>query len=89
MNNFNISKFNSLVQDFKKIVKQNLKLLKENEDLLFKRDIDEVQIKRLQKENEHLKRLLLNEIKNKQIRTSEVPTCNSFKERETTINIYC
>lgn len=85
MSIFNINKFNVLVQDFKNLVKQNLKLLNENEYLMFKSDRDEVLIKKLQKENEQLKRLLLKEIKDKQIRTKEalnVPTITS-------INIYC
>ena len=85
MSIFNINKFNVLVQDFKNLVKQNLKLLNENEYLMFKNDRDEVLIKKLQKENEQLKRLLLKEIKDKQIRTKEalnVPTITS-------INIYC
>ena len=86
MSIFNINKFNVLVRDFKNLVKQNLKLLNENEYLMFKSDRDEVLIKKLQKENEQLKKMLLREIKeNKQIRTKEalnVPTITS-------INIYC
>lgn len=89
MSIFNINKFNVLVQDFKNLVKQNLKLLNENEYLMFKNDRDEVLIKKLQKENEQLKRLLLREIKeNKQIRTKEAPKVMKPKTF-TSINIYC
>lgn len=88
MSIFNINKFNVLVQDFKNLVKQNLKLLNENEYLMFKSDRDEVLIKKLQKENEQLKRLLLKEIKDKQIRTKEAPKVMKPKTF-TSINIYC
>lgn len=91
MSTFNINKLNTLVKDFKILVKQNLKLLNENENLLFKSDKDDVLIKKLQKENEQLKRLLLNEIKeNKQIKTKETSKVHdSFIEKVTSINIYC
>lgn len=88
MSIFNINKFNVLVQDFKNLVKQNLKLLNENEYLMFKSDRDEVLIKKLQKENEQLKRLLLKEIKDKQLRTKEAPKVMKPKTF-TSINIYC
>lgn len=93
MNNFSFQKYAALVHDFKNLVKQNLKLINENEKLLFKSDKDDIIIKKLQKENEQLRRLLLREVRenkenkeNNRIKeVTEVPT----KSKITSINIYC
>lgn len=86
MSNFSFQKYAMLVRDFKNLVKQNLKLLNENEKLLFKSDRDDLIINKLQKENEQLKRLLLNEVKNKKVKEiKEIKTDSKI----TSINIYC
>lgn len=85
MNNFSFQKYAMLVQDFKNLVKQNLKLLNENEKLLFKSDRDDMIIKKLQKENEQLRILLLKEVQNTKPHIKE--TKNDSKI--TSINIYC
>lgn len=90
MINFTFQKYIILLQDFKKLVKQNLKLINENEKLLFKSDKDDIIIKKLQKENEQLRRLLLREVKeNKENKRIKEVTEVQTKSKITSINIYC
>ena len=78
-----------LVRDFKNLVNQNLKLLNENEKLLFKSNRDDMIIKKLQKENEQLRRLLLIEVKEKNKQQIKEVTEVQTKSKIASINIYC